>query len=349
MVESKIVSTPGAGQTMGDVTERITDRSVAQKMVLKYANNLLSKERSQQFFAQVALMYRNNPALANCDPQSIFSAMMACVHLDLMPNTPEGYAYIIPYGKEAQFQLGYKGLLELAMRSGVIKSVNCELVFPEDTFRVELGTDRKLVHNPSFEVDDRGDYDKSIAVYATAVLSNGTVAFDVLTKKQVEKIRKTAKSGNSGPWGTWADQMAKKTVLKRLLKLLPSSSEDNRFKVALEIDSRGEAGKPIGVDTKTGQFIDGEVVSDVRASEDKKASILAANGVNKPEATEPEPEATKPEPVADEVVHEASPPKPAEPKVDLKAKGKKWAADHVAANKQPELVPEQDDADTEEK
>jgi recombination protein RecT len=241
------------------VTDRITSIDVAQKMVLKYASKLVQDDRAQQFYTQVMLMMRNNPVLAKCDAQSVFTAMMACVHLDLMPNTPEGYAYIIPYGQQAQFQLGYKGLCELAYRSGVIKYINAELVFPQDSFEVELGTERTMTHKPNYAVD-RTDYNKCNFVYATAKLSNGETVFEVMNKQDVERTRKTSKAGMSGPWKDWPDQMAKKTVVKRLLKLLPSSNADNRFKLAAEWDSTIEGGKNLKVDRETGEIIDGELV-----------------------------------------------------------------------------------------
>lgn len=328
MAENNQVTTTNS--TMGDVTERISSKAIAQSMILKYANTLLNKERAGQFYAQVALIMRNNIQLAKADPQSLFSSMMACVHLDLMPNTPEGYAYIIPYKDQAQFQLGYKGLVELAYRSGVVKSVNAELVFPEDEFRVELGTERKLVHNPSFNVPDRGNYDKADGVYATAQMSNGEVIFEYMTKSQIEKVRAVSQSGNTGPWGKWADQMARKTVLKRLLKLLPSSTEDNRFKVALELDSRGEAGKRINVDTKTGQFIDSDIVADVKASPDKKAAILAANGVVPANVDTTTGEITEEEPEAAPVAAPVKPSKPAAPKKSVKEQAKDWSDRHKA-------------------
>ena len=241
------------------ITDRITSMDVAQKMVLKYASKLVQDDRAQQFYTQVMLMMRNNQALAGCDPQSLFTAMMACVHLDLMPNTPEAYAYIIPYGKTAQFQLGYKGLVELAYRSGIIKYINAELVFPDDVFEAELGTERSMTHKPNYGID-RTKYDKCNFVYATAKLDNGETVFEVMNKQDIERIRKVSKAGDNGPWKDWPDQMAKKTVVKRLLKLLPSSNADNRFKVAAEWDSAIEGGKSIKLDKTTGEIIEGEAV-----------------------------------------------------------------------------------------
>jgi recombination protein RecT len=254
----------------------VNPMSNAANMVRKYATGLINDKRAQQFAFQIAIMtkdVKNGDKLLACNSESMLSAMMACVHLDLMPNTSEGLAYIIPYGNTATFQLGYKGLVELAYRSGVILSVNAELVFPEDTFEFELGTERRLIHKPSLTVKDRTDYTKVIAVYATAKLTNGEFVFEVMTKPDLDKVKKSSKAASSGPWVEWPEAMAKKTAVKRLLKLLPSSTTDNRFKQAAQWDSVYESGKRLKVDAE-GSIIDGEVVNDdTSISEETRLAI----------------------------------------------------------------------------
>lgn len=230
------------------------DMTTAQKMVLKYSSSLVNDKRAQQFFAQFMLLQRNNPKLASVDPQSLLTAVMACVHLDLMPNTPEQYAFIIPYGNQAQFQVGYKGLVELAFRDGGISSIAAELVFDGDDFDVMLGTERGLRHRPNYEID-RTDYSKVTHAYATAILKDGSSVFEVLTRKELDKVRATSKATTGDtPWAKWPESMAKKTAVKRLTKLLPGSTEDNRLKIAAEIDSLAEVGRL--------NIINGEIVGE---------------------------------------------------------------------------------------
>lgn len=251
----------------------------AANMVRKYATGLINDKRAQQFAFQLAIMTKdpkNGDNLKRCTPESVLASMMACVHLDLMPNTSEQYAYIIPYGSVAQFQLGYKGLVELAYRSGVIKAVNAELVFKEDVFEVDLGMDRKLVHRPSYTVADRTSYQNAVAVYATAKLNNGEFVFEVLTKADLEKVKNSSKAASNGPWKDWPEAMAKKTAVKRLLKLLPSSTSDNRFKQAAEWDSKGEAGKGIKFDRETNTIIDGETIDDLPEAIQAKISRVTS-------------------------------------------------------------------------
>lgn len=233
---------------------KATVQSTAQ-MVAQYASKLLNDERAKEFAARVSLLARQDPNIAEAialNPDGFLTAMMACVQLDLMPNTPEQHAYIIAYGGEVKFQIGYKGLKELAYRSGEINALNGELVFDGDTFDVEFGTDRKLVHKPNFEVD-RTDFNKVTHVYITTVLKNGERPFFVMTKNEVEKIHQDMVERNRGKdtpaWKKWWDQQALKTVMKRATKQLPSSSKDNRLALAVQIDSWAEVGTlTLGID-----------------------------------------------------------------------------------------------------
>lgn len=238
-------------------------------LVKQYAKKLLDDRRAGQFATAIALMGKRDPRIANSTEDSVLSAMMACVHLDIMPNTPEQHAFIIPYragaGYIAQFQMGYKGLAELAYRTGQISSISAELVFPNDEFDVQLGTERKLIHKPDYEIN-RTVLDDATHVYATAQLENGKAAFEVLAISEIKKIRDKvkAKSGDA-PWSQWPEVMAKKTAVKRLLKLLPSSKDDNRPQLAAMFDSWAEAGK-LAVDEQ-GQVTEAKK----RATDNKKA------------------------------------------------------------------------------
>lgn len=236
-------------------TKPLTPMQNTSALVTKYAQKILDDERAQKFAAQVFLLARGDPKFATCTPDSILAAMLACVHLDLMPNTPEQLAFIIPYRNkslgimQAQFQVGYKGLVALAYRSAGIASINAELVFPEDTFKVDYGM-RTLSHKPDLTID-RTDYSKAIAAYAVAMPANGTQpTFDVMSRSEIDKVRKVVKAESTGtPWKTWEEAMVKKTVVKRLTKLLPQSSKDNRLQYAAAFDSWAEVGK-LGVNTE---------------------------------------------------------------------------------------------------
>lgn len=228
-------------------------------LVEKYAKGLVGDDRAAQFAAQLQLMKQEMPALANCNNDSILAAMMACVHVDLMPNTPEQLAFVIPYAGRATFQLGYKGLIRLAQRSGQVRAMNAELVFAGDKFKVTLGTSRKLVHEPSFDVD-RTDYSKVTHAYVTAVLANGEEYFEVMSRTELDKVQQTAQAKSTdAPWKKWPEAMAKKTVIKRATKLLPASLEDQRMQYAVHYDNLAEAGR---LAFNNGKVIEGEVLND---------------------------------------------------------------------------------------
>ena len=169
-----------------------------------------------------------NPKLAMCTPKSFLGAMMSAAQLGLEPNTPLGQAYLIPYKNkgvdEVQFQIGYKGLIDLAYRSGEVELVQAHIVYENDTFECEYGLEPKLIHKPADT--DRGD---PIKVYAMFKTKSGGYGFEVMSmddvRRHAEKYSQAYKSGYTSPWKTNFEEMAKKTVLKRVLKYAPLKSD----------------------------------------------------------------------------------------------------------------------------
>jgi recombination protein RecT len=252
----------------------LTNLAKVQTDVIKFATKIWGSERAAEYATRAALISRDNPKLREAiqnNPDSFLSAYMASVTLDLMPNTPEQLAHLIPYGNAVQFQVGYKGLLKLARRSGEIKTISAELVFEGDEFDVRFGTERGIIHRPSFDVD-RTDYTKVTHAYATSKLTNGEEVFVVMTRNELDKIQSTVKSSSTdSPWKMWPERQAIKTVLKRLAQVLPSSAE---LQTAVAYDSSAEAGK---LKFKNGNFIEGEVLDKEKASESQRQAILDAH------------------------------------------------------------------------
>lgn len=178
-----------------------------------------------------------NPQLGSCTPQSFLGAMMTSAQLGLEVNTPLGQAYILPYRNkgqlEAQFQLGYKGLIDLAYRSGEVEVIQAHVVYENDYFECEYGLDPKLTHKPADK--DRGE---PIKVYAVFKTKSGGFGFEVMSmddvRRHAEKYSKAYGSGFS-PWKTNFEEMAKKTVLKRVLKYAPLKSDFVRAAVQDEV------------------------------------------------------------------------------------------------------------------
>lgn len=181
----------------------------------------------ERFTRMVFTALSSTPKLQQCTPQSFLGAMMQAAQLGLEPNTPVGQAYLIPYRNhgilECQFQLGYKGLIDLAYRSGSIRDISAHVVYSGDGFEFEYGFEPKLIHKPA--MTDRGT---PIAYYAVYHTKDGGGNFVVMSQEDVEKHRnKFSKAAGQGfsPWGTNFEEMAKKTVLKKLLKYAPLKTE----------------------------------------------------------------------------------------------------------------------------
>ena len=170
-----------------------------------------------------------NPALATCSPQSFIGAMLTAASLGLEVNSPLGHAYLIPYGSNCQFQLGYRGMIELAHRSGDIKSIEAHVVYANDDFDFEFGLNPKLKHKPAKR--DRGDAAWVYAVYHT---KDDGYGFEVMSVEEINRHRDKYSKAKNSPWNSEWEGMAKKTVLKRVLKYAPLKTEFVRAMVSDE-------------------------------------------------------------------------------------------------------------------
>ena len=221
-----------------------------QPQVEKALPSVITPER----FTRMALTAVSmNPDLGACTPESFCGAMMQAAQLGLEPNTPLGQAYLIPYNnsrkgtKEAQFQLGYRGMIELAHRSGQFKNIEAHEVCENDDFDYEYGLEPKLHHKPAL-----GDRGKVIAYYAVYTLVNGGYGFEVMSREDVAAHRAKYSKARHSPWDTEFDAMAKKTVIKKALKYAPISVEfargmaaDGTIKTELSEDMVDMPAEPI--------------------------------------------------------------------------------------------------------
>lgn len=185
------------------------------------------------------------PALLECTPLSIVRASLQAAELGLEPGSSLGEFYLVPFRNrktnemEAQGIPGYRGLIALARRSGEISNLFAEVVYQGDSFEVEFGLDSKLVHKPSWS-DGRESAANLMFVYAVARFKDGSYQFAVMSRSQVDGIRRRSKASDSGPWVTDYEEMAKKTVIRRLAKQLPLTVELGR---ALALEAAAEAGE----------------------------------------------------------------------------------------------------------
>lgn len=182
----------------------------------------LSGKMSAEQFTRIALTaLQTTPKLNDCEPGSIIAALLTTAQLALEPNTPLGQAYIIPYGKRAELQIGYRGLLDIAYRSGMMQSIQAHVVYANDEFEFEFGLDAKCRHIPA--KSNRGEAEWVYAVFKTV---NGGTGFEVMSMEDIRAhAQRFSKTFNNGPWQTNFEEMAKKTVIKRLLKYAPLTTE----------------------------------------------------------------------------------------------------------------------------
>ena len=167
------------------------------------------------------------PKLAQCTGESLLIQLMRCAELGLEPNSPLGGIHLVPFenkrtGKvECQGIIDYRALVALARRSDQISAIAARVVYSRDEFDpVETETG---VHFTFKQAE--GDRGEMVKVFAYARLKTGEVQFDQMSKADVDKIRARSRASSSGPWVTDYDEMAKKTVLRRLCKLLPLTTE----------------------------------------------------------------------------------------------------------------------------
>lgn len=253
---AKQTAQAGAIQTVQQQVEKagkpktVLDLINEPSMQAQFAKALPSVITPERFTRIVLTALRNNPKLMECDRTSLLAAIMQAAQLGLEPNTPLQQACLIPYGKECQFQVMYKGLIDLAYRSGEVSIIQAQTVYENDEFVYELGLEAKLIHKPCM----KGDRGKAVAYYAIFKMKNGGENFAVMSKDEVVKFAQAkSKAYKNGPWQTDFDAMAKKTALKQVLKYAPIHSE--AMQTAIQNDERR-----LYADEETGEILAANVV-----------------------------------------------------------------------------------------
>lgn len=266
--------------------------------------NALPKHMNADRMARIALTcFRSTPKLAECNPKSVFAAVIQAAQLGIEPGLL-GEAYLIPFKDTCQLIPGYAGLIKLAKQTGQVIDIYAMAVRAKDKFKCSFGLVRELVHEPKASAGgfpasqaERGDI---IGVYAVAVFKDQTRTFVLLGKDEVDRIRdgsqgyQTAKKYDrldKSPWQSHYEEMSLKTAIRRLCKTLPKSPE---LAQALALEDTHNSGRAQNIDLKDaldgsfvaqgeGDVIDvdqetGEVKSKAAAEKtDKKASDTKAS------------------------------------------------------------------------
>lgn len=201
----------------------------------------LPRHMTPERMARIAMTeIRKNQDLLRCDPVSFIGAVIQCAQLGLEPGNGLGHAYLIPYWdskrrcKVVNMIPGYKGLIDLARRSGQIQTISARVVRAKDHFKYAYGLNESLEH-----VEAKGDRGEITHVYAVARLKDGGSQFEVMTVDDVNAIKE--RSGNKNPvWTTDFAEMARKTAVRRIVKYLPMSPE---LATTLQLDNQAFEGE----------------------------------------------------------------------------------------------------------
>lgn len=215
---NKAMQHKAGGKTMQQYVQQM------QGEIAKALPSVMTPER----FTRITLSALSaNPQLAQTTQNSFLGAMMTAAQLGMEPNTPLGQAYLIPFRNkgvlECQFQLGYKGLIDLAYRSGEVTTIQAQVVYENDEFEYALGLEPQLKHIPA--MSNRGE---PIYFYAVFKTKDGGFGFEVMSVEDVKlHAQKYSQSFNSAysPWKKNFEEMAKKTVLKKVLKYAPMKTD----------------------------------------------------------------------------------------------------------------------------
>ena len=252
----------------GKIQTQLAQKAPEQKTMQSYIKSMegeikkaLPSVITPERFTRIVLSAISvNPKLGQCTPSSFLGAMMTSAQLGLEVNTPLGQAYVLPYNNkgvlEAQFQLGYKGLIDLAYRSGEVEVIQAHIVYENDDFECEYGLEPKLTHKPADS--NRGE---ALKVYAVFKTKSGGFGFEVMSMDDVRNhAAKYSKAYGSAfsPWKTNFEEMAKKTVLKRVLKYAPLKSDFVRAAVQDEVIKKDISNDMYDVPAENINIIDAE-------------------------------------------------------------------------------------------
>ena len=207
---------------------------------------------------------QRNPKLLDCGMGSFATALMECARLGLEPCSTRGHVYLIPRGGQVTVQVGYKGLIQMAMRNGKVKSITANVFYKSEVdsgaFTASL-CPASISHNWSPDVDKS----KLEGAYARAELSTGQIIQVILDRSDIDRRKKKAMGGGkSGPWKDDLEAMARKSAIKALLAggLVPLTAED-----VIALEEAEEAPAPAPAVEENPLVLDVEEVKATTATE----------------------------------------------------------------------------------
>lgn len=221
-----------------------------------------SRTKPETLIRLAVFEFSQNEALRRCQPETIYASLILAAQIGLEPSGIRGECYLVPYAGKCTLIPGWRGLVKLARQSKAVRSIYSHIVYERDHFKVQLGTDVKVEHEPYLA----GDSGAIVAAYAVAKLDNGECDVEVMTLAELEYLKSKSAGRNNPSYKDWEDQMYRKAPLRRLAKRLPLG--DAFFKAA-KVDELVESGET----EKIGQFID------IEAAETREEGQALQDGI----------------------------------------------------------------------
>jgi len=221
----------------------------------------------------------NNPYLMKCDPDSVKHAIVNVALTGITLNPALKYAYLVPRKVKNELKcildISYMGMIKILTDAGAVKNVDAGVIYSNDKYDFRRGSDPYFKHQPA--LSNKGE---KIGAYAIAFLRDGGFQFEILGREDIEKVRATSESYKNeegrkySPWETWEDEMWKKTVLKRLFKLLPKTNFSEQLIASISHDYDNEVSdiSDVKEDKYAGMFEDipeAKIVTDPPADKKK--------------------------------------------------------------------------------
>lgn len=231
------------------ITDKITQfRGELVAMTPEFANALPSHIKPEKFQRVVMTIVQLQPDLLTCDRRSLFASCIKCAADGLVPDGRE--AALVAFGGKVQYMPMFTGIQKRVRNSGEITSIQAHVVYENDEFTWRQGIESSVDHKPKFP----GDRGKAIGAYSIAKFKDGSdPQIEVMDVDQIERVRSVSRAAKNGPWVQWWDEMARKTVFRRLSKWLPLDAETDAI-----MRRDDEAGTPT-VEEPSGVTLEGEV------------------------------------------------------------------------------------------
>ena len=216
-------------------------------------------KKAPQFMASIINLVNSDTNLQKCDQMSVISSAMVAASLDLPIDKNLGYAWVVPYGNKAQFQMGYKGYIQLALRTGQYRNINVIEVYEGELIKWD-----RLTEEIELDFEQRKS-DKIIGYVGYFELINGFRKTVYWPKEEIERHRKRFSKSDFG-WKNDYDAMAKKTVIRNLLSKWGILSIEMQ-QAYIEDVSEGEMNENTQDNIIDAEIIDADFVEDEKESE----------------------------------------------------------------------------------